>query len=119
VYEGDIMFDPQYFRCHSSHALLHTITDHYLNERGFTYIMCGWRSLSHETNYQEFIEKKFMRRKAYCKIGLEFSFLLKIVALFAYYCKFIWDRNYLPRSIKEKLKIIYQLYKIKKAQDTS
>ncbi len=73
VIQEDAIFDPNYFKFHSSHTLIHTITDFYLNEKGMKYITTGMRSISHETGFQDFLIENFQYRKAYCKLGLECS----------------------------------------------
>lgn len=114
VYEEDTIFDPHYFKYHSSYVLIHATTHHYLNEKNFKYILCGWRSMSHETNFQEFTMDKFMRRKAYCKMGLEYAPMYGMLAAIIYHSKAIWSRVYLPESIKNKLNVVYRLNEIKK-----
>ncbi|MEX0804353.1 MAG: hypothetical protein WD688_13700 [Candidatus Binatia bacterium] len=114
IYEEDTIFDPHYFKYHSSYVLIHTSTHHYLNERNFRYILCGWRSVSHETTFQEFTIDKFMRRKAYCQLGLEYAAIYGMGAVIVCQSKAIWSRLRLPGSIKNKLNVIYKLNQIQR-----
>jgi len=43
---------------------------YYLNERNFLYVNDGSRSLSHNTNIQNYLIEKFHFRKAYCKLNI-------------------------------------------------
>ncbi|UFS62402.1 GNAT family N-acetyltransferase [Sulfurimonas sp. HSL-3221] len=66
-------FDPEYLRLYPSDALFFTMNSHYLNERGLRYIDDGARSISHETNIQEYFIQKFHFRRAYCRLNIIYS----------------------------------------------
>jgi len=78
-----IKFNPDYLSHYPSYALFYTMNHHYLNERNFRYVNDGARSISHETNIQNFLIQKFKFRKAYCKLNIIYSskvkFLLSII----------------------------------------
>jgi hypothetical protein len=116
VYQDDAMFDPDYFKYASSYALIHVTSDYYLNVQKNSYITTGMRSISHETEYQEFVIKHFNFRKSYCKLGLKYSSSFAIVAKIIYLLKPLWYKIYLPNNIKHKLNIIYKLSKIHQQQ---
>jgi hypothetical protein len=118
VNQVEAIFDPLYFKRHSSFALIHTITEYYLNEKNCRYITTGMRSISHETQFEDFITKNFGYRKAYCKLGLEYSLFYGILADIVYRSRAIWSHLFLPGSIKHKLGIIYKLEQIKKSSLT-
>lgn len=42
-------------------------------EKGNFYILDGARSISHETNFQDYLEKYFDFRKAYCKLHIAYN----------------------------------------------
>ena len=65
-------FDPYYLRKYSSYLLYHTMNEYYLNIKEFNYIHNGTRSLSHQTNIQDFLVQKFSYRKAYCKLHVQY-----------------------------------------------
>ena len=70
-----IKFNPDYLSHYPSYALFYTMNKYYLND--------GARSISHETNIQNFLIQKFKFRKAYCKLNIIYSpkvkFLLSII----------------------------------------
>jgi len=68
-----IKFHPDYLKFYSSYALFYTMNNYYLNEKRFKYVNDGARSISHETNIQEFLMQKFKFRKAYCKLNIIYS----------------------------------------------
>ncbi|MFB6258263.1 MAG: hypothetical protein ABEH38_06190 [Flavobacteriales bacterium] len=64
----EIKFDPAHLKKYPSYALFQTMNEHYLNEKGYQFVNDGARSISHETNIQDFLIRKFKFRKAYCKL---------------------------------------------------
>ena len=67
-------FHPKFLRkFYPSEALFYTMNNYYLNKKNFKYINDGARSISHETNIQEFLIQKFRFRKAYCKLNIIYS----------------------------------------------
>lgn len=48
------------------------------------YITDGSRSINHETNFQDYLEKYFNFRKAYCKLNIEFNPKLRWLIKFLY-----------------------------------
>ena len=60
------------------------MNDYYLNEKKFIYINDGARSISHETNIQDFLIQKFKFRKAYCKLHIIYSQKVKLLLLMIY-----------------------------------
>jgi hypothetical protein len=114
VSQLEAFFDPAYFRVHSSHALLHTITDHYLNQRNCAYITTGMRSISHETQFEDFVIRTFGYRKAYCKLGLEYAPSVRVLAGLVHQTSPIWKRLHLPPRLKNRLDIIDRLKRVEK-----
>jgi len=78
-----IKFHPDYLKLYPSYALFYTMNKHYLNEKKFKYVNDGARSISHDTNIQEFLIQKFQFRKAYCRLNVLYSpkvkYILKIL----------------------------------------
>lgn len=119
VNQLDAIFDPSYFRNHSSHALIHTITDYYLNQRNSLYITTGMRSISHETEFEDFVIKNFGYRKAYCKLGLKYASPVRVLSRLIYKTSPVWKRVYLPRRLRNRLEILYKLKSIENGHDTA
>jgi len=74
-----IKFHPEFMRLYSSYALLYTMNEYYLNEKKYLYINDGARSISHDTNIQNFLIQKFNFRKAYCKLNVIYRWDIKII----------------------------------------
>ena len=81
-----IKFHPNFLKLYPSYALFYTMNKYYLDEKKFDYVNDGARSISHETNIQEFLIKKFKFRKAYCKLNIIYNsrigFLVKLLYYF-------------------------------------
>ena len=64
---------PEHMKFSSSYLLFHEMNKIYLNERQFSYVSDGARSLSHSTNIHNFLLSKFGFRKAFCKLNVSYS----------------------------------------------
>ena len=76
-----IKYDPTEMKKYPSYALINELTDYYLNNIKVSYISNGTRSLSHDTNMQELLIKKFKYRKAYCDLNVYFRRDLRILVM--------------------------------------
>lgn len=83
-------FHPKFLRYRPSEALIYTMNRNYLNERKFTYVNNGTRSISHQTNFPDFLVKKFKFRKAYCKLNVIYSMPLGILITLLFPFRFIF-----------------------------
>lgn len=97
---------PLYERFGINAAIVAGILEDFADELKAGYYICdGERSLFHETNFQEYLEKYFGFRKAYCKLHIKFrpivSFVLTILAPFK---ELLSDTNALTTKIKVLLK---------------
>lgn len=72
-------FKPEFLKLYVSQALIYEMTNYYLNELGFKYVYNGARSISHKTNVQDFLIDKLHFRKAYCKLNVVYSPIVKII----------------------------------------
>lgn len=101
-----IKFHPKYLKYYPSYALFFSMNAYYLNEMKFKYINDGARSISHETNIQEFLIQKFQFRKAYCKLHLSYSYKFKIIILLLYPLKSIigFFNNTFAKKVSSVLK---------------
>ena len=110
-----IKFHPNYLKLYPSYALFYTMNKYYLDEKGFDYVNDGARSISHETNIQEFLIKKFKFRKAYCKLNIIYNsrigFLVKFLFSFRVVLKLL---NFGPFI---KLNILLIQEKIRRSYD--
>jgi hypothetical protein len=79
-----IYSDPGYLKNYSSYALFYEMNKYYLQEKKFKYVHDGSRSLSHDTNVQEFLVGKFKFRKAFCKLNIAYRFDVLLLAMLFY-----------------------------------
>jgi len=79
-----IKFHPNYLKLYPSYALFYTMNKYYLDEKEFDYVNDGARNISHETNIQEFLIKKFKFRKAYCKLNIIYNSRIDFLVKFFY-----------------------------------
>ena len=70
---------PGYLQQYPFYALLFEMNRYYLNELNMKYVSNGARSISHQTNIQDFLIKKFKFRKAYCNLHIRYHPVIKII----------------------------------------
>ena len=90
-------FHPDYLRLRISDVLFYMMTDYYLNNLKLKYVTGGTRSMSHDTNIQKEYVRKFKYRKAYCKLNIVYSPLIKILLKVIYPLKgvfFIFNTSF-------------------------
>ena len=87
-----IKFHPQYLKYYSSYALFYTMNRYYLAERKLKYVNDGARNLVHKTNVQDFLITKFGFRKAYCKLHIEYSLIIRFIVMFIFPIRFVFYR---------------------------
>lgn len=68
-----VKFDPDYLKDGSSAALFVHIIQRYIVDMKKRYVLDGERSIRHETNIQEYLEKYFRFRKAYCHLHIIYN----------------------------------------------
>ncbi len=101
-----IKLDPAFLKDYSGYLLIHEMNKFYLNEKGFRYVNDGSRSLLHESNIQEFLEKKFLFRKAFCELNIRYSPVVSIAVkgLYPWRALFYSAQNSTFRKISTLLK---------------
>ena len=76
-------FGDKALKAQSSNALYYTLLDYYLNEKKVQYVSSGSRSINHQTGTQEYKERVFGYRKAYCHLHIKYrpsvALLVKLV----------------------------------------
>tara|TARA_B100001142_G_scaffold317342_1_gene358194 strand:+ start:143 stop:952 length:810 start_codon:yes stop_codon:yes gene_type:complete len=85
-----IKFHPKYLSLYTSYILFFTMNKYYLDEMNFQYVNDGSRSLLHKTNIQDFLITKFGFRKAYCKLHIQYNYILNILVRFIYPFRFVF-----------------------------
>lgn len=87
-----IKLDPDHLKLNTSFALIYEMTVYYINHHKKKYISDGERSIKHMTNFQEFLEKYFGFRKAYCQLNIVYRPLINIIIKILYPFRFIIKR---------------------------
>jgi hypothetical protein len=83
-------FLPEYLRLRPSEALFYSMIDFYINERKVSYIHNGTRSISHHTNIQDFLIKKFRFRKAFCRLHIAYHPLVRVLVWLMFPFRFLF-----------------------------
>lgn len=66
-------FRPEALKRYAGYLLIHEMNKHYLNERRLRYVSDGARSISHQTNIHEFLERKFDFRRGYARLRVVYA----------------------------------------------
>ena len=67
-----LKFHPDYLRRYSSYALFHAMNEDYLGEGRVAYVNDGFRSVLHDTDLQDFLERTFGFEKAYVGVDAHY-----------------------------------------------
>jgi len=73
VFYENIYITSTYKKLYPNYCLIHTMNLEYLNKRSYQYVSDGSRTLLHPTGIQNFLIKKFLFRKAYCRIQVKYG----------------------------------------------
>ena len=73
-----------YFKYYLSYAMVGGMLDYYFNERGFTMIYDGCRSLHHGSSFQSFLIRSFGFKKKYAKINVRYSIFIGLLISLSY-----------------------------------
>lgn len=65
-------------------AIMDYICNEYINKKKVDYICDGERSIRHITNFQDYLIKYFGFRKAYCKLNIEYNYVIKVIVKILY-----------------------------------
>ncbi|MDO4261021.1 MAG: hypothetical protein Q4C82_02990 [Eubacteriales bacterium] len=75
--------DPEYLNTQVNAALAYYGLERYLKP-GIRYIHGGWRTMIHDSNYQDYLLKNFGYRKAYCRLHVEYRSWMKAAVAVLY-----------------------------------
>jgi hypothetical protein len=67
-----LKFHPAYLKRYTSYALLYEMNRYYLDDQQFAYVNDGFRSILHETDLQDFLERTFGFEKAYTSVDVTY-----------------------------------------------
>ena len=79
-----IKINPTYKKMYPTYALIFIMNKYYLNDKHLKYVSDGARSLFHQSNIQGFLMQKFKFRKAFCRLHILYSPLIKRVVFLLY-----------------------------------
>lgn len=82
-----IKISPEFLKNYPAYALIYTMNKHYLEQEKFEYINDGFKNLMHQTNFQEFLIKKFGFYKHNLKMEINFKPSLNLLIKSTYYFK--------------------------------
>lgn len=72
--------NPSYERKQINAALVNGLCDFYKDKLAENYYICdGMRAVNHKTNFQEYLEKNFTFRKAYCRLNIAYRPSLRVL----------------------------------------
>lgn len=77
-------YDPEYLKYRVSAALAYQLVHDYVNEGHYKYISGGQRAIRHKTNTQETLQHDFQFRRAYCRLHIIYSPLMKAIVTLLY-----------------------------------
>lgn len=109
-------FDPDFSNNYTSEGLFYTMNDYYLNELQLTYIDDGSRSLSHQTNIQDYFINKFGFRKAYCKMNIAYAFKTKLAVTLLYPFKPLLEK--MSSGVIQKIVVLLKHEEIRRSFET-
>ncbi len=84
VFLANIRHDPAFLNQYSSYGLLHGILEYYLNEKRFSYVLDGCRSIYHKTQFQDHLMKVFGFIKEYALLNVAYSGAFGMAVKLAY-----------------------------------
>lgn len=73
-------YHPDYLKHYPAYALFQTMNEYYLVQQGFEYINAGSRSISHDTEIQEFLIRLFNFRKEPLRLHVQYRAPLGLLA---------------------------------------
>lgn len=79
-----IKFHPDFLKNYSSYVLFYEMNKYYLSDKKIQYVNDGARSISHNTNIQDFLMQKFKFRKAYCVLHIVYRWDIGIAVKLLY-----------------------------------
>jgi hypothetical protein len=110
-----IKIDPKHKNEYPFYALIYKMNEYYLEESSLSYVTDGARSISHQTNIQDFLVKKFKFRKAYCHLHLRYHPVISIFVRILYPFRSLFENAGL--RIFKNISIILSQEELKRESD--
>jgi hypothetical protein len=86
---------------------------YYINEQKFLYVNDGARSISHDTNIQNFLIDKFHFRKAYCKLNIIYRWDIGLIITILYPFRKITTKS--GNSLFKKIAVLLRQEEIRRS----
>ncbi len=121
VVQGDcvnmsvIKYDPEYLKYQISAALTYQVIHDYINEGRCKYVLDGQRAIRHKTNIQEYLEDYFGFRKAYCRLQMVYSPMMKPAVTFLYPFRSLIERLAGERVLLNNVASVLKMEEIRRA----
>ena len=108
-----IKFHPNYLRLYPSYALFYEMNRYYINKKKYLYVNDGARSISHDTNIQQFLQDKFNFRKAYCKLNIVYRWDIALVVKILYPFRKLFNK--FDNNILKKISVLLKQEEIRRS----
>ncbi len=102
----DIKFHPDFLHFYPSYALFYEMNRYYLQESKFRYVNDGFRNLLHDTNIQEYLERKFKFKKQPVGLRIEYQPFVGQCMSLTYPFRYLLGKLYQPLAALYKLEEI-------------
>ncbi|MFB6340429.1 hypothetical protein ACE1ET_01845 [Saccharicrinis sp. FJH62] len=106
-------FDPEFLKLRPSEALFYEMNRYYLDDCKLKYVCDGARSLSHDTNIQDFLIDKFKFRKAYCKLNIVYRKDIGLLVKLIYPLRTLL--RLFPERLTRKIKVLLKHEEIRRS----
>ena len=103
--------DPEYEKLRINAAIIYTILERYNSRLGKKfYVYDGARAILHEIKFQDYLEKYFQFRKAYCHLHIRYRLWIKIAIRILYRFRRIFENTDL--NIFNRINVVIKMEKI-------
>ncbi len=110
-----IKYDPEYLKYQISAALTYQVIVDYLNEGQCRYILDGQRAIRHKTNIQDYLEDYFGFRKAYSRLQMVYSPVMKLAVTFLYPFRNLFEKLAGERVLLNNIASVLKMEEIRRA----
>ncbi len=108
-----IKFHPAYLKNYTSYLLIYEMNQYYLEEIGLDYVNDGAKSISHDTNIQNYLIDKFKFKKAFVKLNIAYRWDIALIVKLLYPFRGIIQK--IGYSLTDKIAVILNQEKIRRS----
>ena len=110
-----IKYDPDYLKYQISAALTYRVIFDYLNGGQCKYVLDGQRAIRHKTNIQDYLEDYFGFRKAYGRLQMVYSPVMKVLVTLLYPFRTLIERLAGDRVLLNNVASVLKMEEIRRA----